>query len=149
MRSLAAFVAGVLFAIGLVLGGMTRPENVVGFLDFFGNWKPALAFVMAGAVGVYAALFPLVLKRRFPLFAPAFDLPNASRFDARLFIGASAFGVGWGLGGFCPGPAFVVFGAGAQEAAIFVAAMAAGVVLHQYAFQSGASGGGEGRDACG
>ena len=148
MRSLSAFAAGILFSAGLVLAGMTKPENVVGFLDFFGEWKPALGLVMAGAVGVYAALFPLVLGRRVPLFAPAFDLPDASKPDSRLFIGAAAFGAGWGLGGFCPGPALVALGAGAPEAALFAAAMAAGVVLHHAAFGSGAPGG-EDPNACG
>ena len=139
-RALAAFAAGLLFSAGLVISGMTMPQNVVGFLDFFGDWKPALAFVMAGAVGVYAVFYPLVLKRRVPLFAPAFDLPDAAALDLRLFVGASAFGVGWGIGGFCPGPALTALGAGAVEAAVFAAAMAAGVFLHHCAFRSGTPG---------
>ena len=147
-RALAAFAAGLLFSAGLVISGMTMPQNVVGFLDFFGNWKPALAFVMAGAVGVYAVFYPLVLKRRVPLFAPAFDLPDAAKIDARLIVGSAAFGVGWGLGGFCPGPALAAMGAGAAQAALFAAALMAGVVLHHFAFQSGAPGA-EGRNACG
>ncbi|MFI5360377.1 MAG: DUF6691 family protein [Elusimicrobiota bacterium] len=150
MRLFAAFAAGFLFSVGLVLGGMTRPENVVGFLDFFGSWRPALALVMAGAVGVYAALFPLIVKRRAPLFAPVFELPGALKPDRRLFIGASAFGVGWGLAGFCPGPALVVLGAGAREAAIFTAAMAAGIILYRFVPQKdeGASAG-ENENTCG
>ena len=138
MRALSAFGAGLLFSFGLWLGGMTLPVNIVGFLDFFGDWKPALAFVMAGAVGVYASLYPLVLKRRFPLFAPAFDLPDATAVDVRLLSGAAAFGVGWGIGGFCPGPSLVALGAGGRAAAVFVASMGAGVWLHYLAFQSGA-----------
>lgn len=137
-KVLAAFVAGFLFSIGLVITGMTHPENIVGFLDFFGNWRPELALVMAGAVGVYAVLYPLVLKRRFPLFAPAFDLPVVTKIDARLLIGAAAFGIGWGLGGFCPGPALTALGAGAVQAAVFVAALGVGVVLHHFAYKSGA-----------
>lgn len=148
MRFLASFAAGLLFSSGLSIGGMTSPENIVGFLDFFGNWKPDLAFVMAGAVGVYAALFPLALKRRCPLFAPAFELPEAKRPDGRLFVGAAAFGAGWGLGGFCPGPALTALGMGARQAAVFAAAMMAGVVLHHFAVQGGAPGA-EDRDACG
>ncbi|MBI5201435.1 MAG: YeeE/YedE family protein [Elusimicrobia bacterium] len=147
-RSAAAFAAGLLFAAGLIISGMTQPANVVGFLDFFGDWKPALAFVMAGAVGVYASLYPIVLKRRVPLFAPAFDLPDATGVDARLIVGSAAFGAGWGLGGFCPGPALVALGSGAAEAGVFAAAMGAGVLLHHLAFQSGAPGG-EGHNACG
>ncbi|MBI3297002.1 MAG: YeeE/YedE family protein [Elusimicrobia bacterium] len=148
MRALAAFAAGAMFSVGLTLGGMTDPANVVGFLDFFGAWRPALALVMAGAVGVYAALYPLVLKRGAPLFAPAFDLPDKTGLDARLFAGSAAFGAGWGLGGFCPGPALTALGAGAAEAAVFTAALAAGVVLHHFASGDGAPGG-AGHGACG
>jgi uncharacterized protein len=137
---LAAFAAGLLFSAGLVISGMTMPENVVGFLDFFGNWKPDLAFVMAGAVGVYAVGYRLVLKRRAPLFAPAFDLPGASGLDLRLFAGAAAFGAGWGLGGICPGPALAALGSGAGQAGVFVAAMAAGMFLHSCASRGGAPG---------
>ena len=119
---------------------MTLPRNIVGFLDFFGDWKPALAFVMAGAVGVYAVLYPLVLRRKAPLFAPSFDLPGKGGFDARLFAGAAAFGAGWGLAGFCPGPALAALGAGAAQAAVFSAAMGVGIVLHHLAFRGGGSG---------
>ncbi len=147
MKSLAAFAAGFLFSAGLALGGMTVPQNVVGFLDFFGHWNPALAFVMAGAVGVYAALFPLVIKKGAPLWAPAFELPKPSKPDARLFVGSAAFGAGWGLAGFCPGPALVTLGTGAAQAAIFIMAMAAGIVLHHFASRSAASDGGP--QACG
>lgn len=148
MRTLAAFFAGVLFAVGLVVSGMTQPANIIGFLDFFGAWKPALALVMAGGVGVYAALYPLVLKRRFPLFAPAFDLPDAAKIDARLLAGAAAFGAGWGLSGFCPGPALVALGSGAAPAAVFASAMGVGVTLHHFAYRSGEPGA-EGYSTCG
>jgi uncharacterized membrane protein YedE/YeeE len=148
MRSGAAFVSGLLFAIGLVISGMTMPGNIVGFLDFFGHWKPALALVMVGAVGVYAGLYPLVLRRRIPFFAPAFDLPDVMKVDSRLIVGAATFGVGWGIAGFCPGPALTTLGTGAAEAVIFVAAMATGVILFHCTFQSGAPGA-EGHNACG
>lgn len=148
MRALSAFLAGALFSAGLVVAGMTQPANIVGFLDFFGNWKPALALVMGGAVSVYAALYPLVIKRRFPLFAPSFDLPAAAKIDARLLAGAGAFGIGWGLGGFCPGPALAALGAGGSEAAVFSAALAAGVILHHFALQNGTRGA-EGPKGCG
>jgi len=117
---------------------MTFPANIVGFLDFFGEWKPALAFVMAGAVGVYAALYPLVLKRRAPLFEPDFDVPSAAAVDIRLLAGAAAFGVGWGIGGFCPGPSLVALGAGARDAIVFVSSMCAGIWLHRLALRGGA-----------
>lgn len=148
MRGAAAFAAGLLFSIGLVLGGMTLPENVVGFLDFFGDWKPALGLVMAGAVGVFAAFYPLVVKRRAPLFAPAFDVSVPEKVDSRLIIGASVFGAGWGLGGFCPGPALVALGAGALEAAVFAASMAVGMIIYHRAFRSETSGGDD-LNACG
>ena len=138
-RAASAFAAGALFSVGLIVAGMTVPGNIVGFLDFFGQWKPALALVMAGAVGVYAALYPRVLKRRSPLLSPAFELPEPSKIDARLLVGASAFGIGWGLGGFCPGPALATLGAGAAQGALFVGAMAAGIVLHHLACKPSAA----------
>lgn len=149
MRTLAAFAAGLLFAAGLTLGGMTDPANIVGFLDFFGAWKPALALVMGGAVGVYAALYPLILKRRVPLLAPAFDLPDAKRPNARLFIGAAAFGVGWGIAGICPGPAAVALAGGRAEAIVFAASLAAGIGLFHVAFRCGDPAAGDGPSSCG
>ncbi|MBI4347203.1 MAG: YeeE/YedE family protein [Elusimicrobia bacterium] len=140
MKALSAFIAGALFSVGLAVSGMTLPENVVGFLDFFGDWRPALAFVMGGAVGVYAALYPLVIRRGAPLFAPAFDVPAPAPVDARLLAGAAAFGAGWGLAGFCPGPALTALGSGAVEAAIFTGAMTAGICLHRLSSGSAVSG---------
>lgn len=149
MRALAAFLCGALFSVGLVIGGMTLPENVVGFLDFAGEWRPALALVMAGAAGVYAVLYPMVLKRRFPLFAPAFDLPDAAKPDVRLLSGSAAFGVGWGLGGFCPGPAVTALGTGAKEPFVFLGALAAGIALYQLASRSKVPAGDDRTGACG
>ncbi|MCG3204641.1 MAG: hypothetical protein KCHDKBKB_01356 [Elusimicrobia bacterium] len=148
MRSLAAFGSGLMFSLGLVLAGMTQPANIVGFLDFFGNWKPALIFVMAGAVGVYALLYRIVLKRRSPLFAPSFDVPARDQVDAPLLVGSAAFGVGWGLGGFCPGPALVALGMGALQAVLFLAALLFGIVLYHFSSRNGPSGG-EDNNACG
>ncbi len=139
MKTVSAFLAGVLFAAGLVISGMTQPEYIIGFLDFFGAWNPALAWVMAGAVGVYAAIYPLVMKRRAPLFESAFDVPAKQAIDLKLVIGSAAFGLGWGLNGFCPGPALVALGAGAAPAAVFTAAMVLGIFLHNVAV-SGPSG---------
>lgn len=146
MKSVAAFLSGALFATGLYISGMTRPENIIGFLDFFGAWKPALAFVMIGAVGVYAVLYPLVLKRHRPLYAPAFDIPSTHKIDARLIAGAIAFGIGWGLGGLCPGPALVAFGSGARMAFVWMAALLTGIALHHFATNQGTSGD---QDTCG
>ena len=125
-------VAGGLFGSGLAVSGMTDPARVIGFLDVFGAWDPALLFVMAGAVGVYG-LGMLVLRR---FGSQSLKLPSAasSPIDRRLVIGAAIFGVGWGLGGFCPGPALANLGALRAEALLFVPAMAIGMVLAQRFF---------------
>jgi len=121
MKLASYFLAGLLFAIGLVVGGMTEPKNVIGFLDVTGNWNPSLAFVMAGAVSVHALTYRLVRRLRSPLFAPRFLVPQRSDIDARLVIGGAIFGAGWGLGGYCPGPALVASGGFVLEALLFVA----------------------------
>jgi uncharacterized protein len=123
-------VAGVVFAGGLVLSGMTQPSKVSGFLDVTGHWDPSLAFVMLGAVAVYFAADRVARCRSKPLFAAQFP-PVRAGLDARLIGGAALFGVGWGLSGFCPGPALVSIGAGARAALWFVPAMLAGMVLHR------------------
>lgn len=126
---LSSFAAGALFAIGLGVAGMTKPEKVVGFLDVFGDWDPSLALVMAAAVTVHATLRLLVLRRAAPLFEARFQVPTRRDVDARLVVGAAIFGVGWGLSGYCPGPALVATASGAGIAAAFTAAMAAGAKL--------------------
>lgn len=132
LPALLPFLAGVLFSVGLAISGMTRPAKIVGFLDFAGRWDPSLAFVMLGAVGIYAVTFRAVkMKGRTPLLAARFSVPTQSRVDAALIAGAALFGVGWGLSGFCPGPALVSFGAGARSALWFVPATLAGMVLYQ------------------
>src|SRR5882724_2130333 len=126
------FVAGGLFGMGLAVSGMTDPARVIGFLDVFGAWDPALLFVMAGAVGVYG-LGMLILRR---VKNRELNLPSAtsSPIDRRLVIGSGIFGVGWGLGGFCPGPALANLGALRVEALLFVPAMAIGMFLAQRFF---------------
>jgi uncharacterized membrane protein YedE/YeeE len=108
---------------------MTDPARVVGFLDLAGAWDPTLAFVMAGAVGTHASLRRAVLRRERPLLAPSFPTFGALRPDARLVSGAALFGVGWGLAGYCPGPAFTSLAAGNATVPLFVAAMATGMLL--------------------
>lgn len=131
MRALvAAFTAGVVFAIGLSVAGMTLPSKVIGFLDVTGNWDPSLGFVMGGAVGVYAVAARLILRRPAPILEPRFELPTRKDIDARLLVGAAIFGVGWGLSGYCPGPAVVGLAKGALPTAIFVGAMLLGMLLH-------------------
>ncbi len=128
MSVFTAFLSGLAFATGLVISGMTMPSKVMGFLDVAGDWDPSLAFVMGGAVLVYAPLFRLIVRLKWPLAAQAFELPSAKRIDGRLLTGAAIFGVGWGLAGMCPGPALVVAGSGAKEALVFVLAMITGAV---------------------
>ena len=128
--SLAAFGAGVSVAIGLALGGMTKPAKVAGFLDFTGNWDPSLMFVMGGAVITHAILYRLIRKRPTPLFAAAFSIPTRTDIDARLLGGAALFGIGWGLSGFCPARAISALGSGQRRVLIFVAAVIGGMYLY-------------------
>ncbi|WP_223638217.1 DUF6691 family protein [Corallococcus sp. EGB] len=130
MRSnLSAFLSGLLFALGLGLGGMTDPANVLGFLDLAGDWDYRLAFVMGGAIAVHAALRPLIHQRERPLLAAKFPALAARRVDRQLLVGAALFGVGWGLGGYCPGPALTSLATGATRLLVFVPAMFAGMYL--------------------
>ena len=133
MNALAAFAAGLVFGVGLILSGMTDPGKVIGFLDVAGAWDPSLAFVMAGAIVVGAGAFALARRRAQSLLGGAMQLPQARDIDPRLVGGALVFGVGWGLAGFCPGPALVSFGSGQDKAAAFVVAMLAGMVLYTLA----------------
>ena len=128
MQVLVALVCGGVFAGGLALSGMTLPKKVQGFLDVTGAWDPTLAFVMGGAVVVYAALyFGVVRRRQAPVFAPAFKVPTGTRIDGRLLLGSACFGVGWGLSGLCPGPALVSVGTGMGGLGVFLLAMVAGM----------------------
>lgn len=123
---LTAFVAAFLFAVGLGVGGMTHPANVIGFLDFTGEWRPALLGVMVGGISVYYVLHRQILKLHRPVFHDAFSMPTKKTPDARLLIGAAIFGVGWGLGGICPGPAVTSVAAGSEAFLIFLVALFAG-----------------------
>lgn len=130
VRAVVAFVSGGLFAAGLALGGMTNPAKVQGFLDFFGEWDPSLVFVMGGAVGVYTLIYRLVRPRmQRPLLAPRFELPTRRDLDPRLIAGAALFGVGWGLGGICPGPALASAGPGGFGLVLFIVTMLIGMRL--------------------
>jgi len=128
-RNSIAFLSGALFAVGLAVSGMTQPARIVGFLDFAGRWDPTLALVMGGALGVMIVAQRLTRRLSKPVFAGSFPLPSPITIDARLVGGAALFGVGWGIGGFCPGPAVVSLGAATPPAIVFTAAMAAGMVL--------------------
>jgi uncharacterized membrane protein YedE/YeeE len=126
---LAALLSGLLFGAGLVVSGMTRPDKVIAFLDLADGWDPSLAFVMVGAIGVHMALFRFVLRRPSPLYGAAFGVPTNSVIDGRLLGGAALFGLGWGLGGYCPGPGLVSVASGAPHALVFVATLTAGMAL--------------------
>ncbi len=128
---LAVFLSGLLLGAGLLIAGMTNPAKVVGFLDVSGTWDASLALVMVGAIGVHGVLLRLVLRRPRPLFASAFQLPERTAIDGRLLFGAALFGVGWGLGGVCPGPGIVDAAAGSGYALVFTVAMAAGAIVER------------------
>lgn len=129
--SMAALASGALFGLGLAMSGMTDPERVLGFLDVFGRFDPALAFVLGGAVMTTTLLFRLILRRGSPVLADAFQLSTVRTVDRNLLAGAAVFGVGWGLAGYCPGPALAGLGAGSIEALWFVPAMVAGMLIHR------------------
>jgi len=130
VNRVSAFVAGLIFAVGLVLGGMTQPDKVFYFLDVAGGrWDPSLAFVMGGALVVYHLAHRYSGRVASPYHTTRFFIPTRSDITPELIYGAALFGVGWALGGFCPGPAIVAAGSGMGEALLFVAAMAAGMAL--------------------
>lgn len=130
---IAAFAVGLLFGLGLILAGMTDPSKVLGFLDLAGAWDPSLAFVMGGAILVGVGAFALAKRRTTALLGGAMQLPSSRHIDKRLVLGSLLFGVGWGLAGFCPGPAIVSLGAGQWKAALFVLAMLAGMAIFEWA----------------
>jgi uncharacterized membrane protein YedE/YeeE len=124
---LSEFVVGLLFGLGLLLSGMTDPGKVLGFLDLIGPWDPSLALVMGGAIAIGVIAFALAKKRTVSFLGGAMRLPMSSEIDRRLIVGAAMFGAGWGLAGFCPGPALVSLASGQPKAAIFVVAMLVGM----------------------
>ena len=139
---LTSFGSGIIFAIGLGISGMTQPVKVIGFLDFFGAWDASLGFVMLGAIAVYFAAYRLSGHMSSPLLAPDFSLPKRGDLDAKLILGAVIFGAGWGLGGFCPGPALTSLASGALPVFVFVISMGIGMYLHTWASEFGRTGSG-------
>jgi uncharacterized protein len=129
MKSLLSFLAGVVFALGLGISGMTRPVKVIGFLDFAGRWDASLAFVMIGAISVYFGAYRWIRTRPRPVLAETFSVPQRVDIDRNLVAGAALFGAGWGLGGFCPGPALTSIASGEAPVILFVSAMVAGMYL--------------------
>ena len=128
--NISSIICGIIFSIGLGISGMTQPQKVIGFLDIFGEWNPSLAFVMGGAVLSYLAL-QLLIQRNFsiPLLGGSFQIPSRKDLDRSLIVGALLFGSGWGLGGYCPGPAITSLGSGSLNALLFVVAMGVGMLL--------------------
>ena len=135
MKNLVTLISGLLFGFGLLLSGMANPAKVQNFLDLFGTWDPSLALVMGGAIAVTMPGFWLVIRRNKPFFNDVFHLPSRTDLDARLITGAAIFGVGWGLGGFCPGPAITALPLAAEGTLIFVATMLTGMAASKYVLQ--------------
>jgi uncharacterized protein len=131
-RNIIAFLCGLVFAVGLGLSGMTHPSKVLGFLDVAGAWDPSLACVMGGALGVNLLLFPRILERARPLLDTTFHVPVKRAIDLRLLAGAALFGAGWGIAGYCPGPAVVTAASGAVPAIVFALAMLGGMALFAF-----------------
>jgi uncharacterized protein len=134
MRYLFALASGLVFGLGLIAGGMTNPAKVKGFLDLFGAWDPSLGLVMGGAIAVGVFAFAAARQRSRSWTGDPMEIPNSSVIDRRLVLGGVLFGIGWGIGGFCPGPALVALGSGLGSAAVFVAAMLAGMLIHDRVF---------------
>jgi len=128
---LSEFLVGLLFGLGLLLSGMTDPAKVLGFLDPFGPWDPSLALVMGGAISVGVVAFAIAKKRTVSFLGGAMRMPTASQIDRPLIVGALMFGAGWGLAGFCPGPALVSLAAGQPKAAAFVVFMVLGMIIFE------------------
>jgi uncharacterized membrane protein YedE/YeeE len=127
MLVFASLLAGLVFGLGLIVSGMANPAKVLGFLDITGTWDPSLAFVMAGAIAVGLVAFMLARRRTVSLLGAEMRLPSARHIDRRLVLGSVLFGIGWGVAGFCPGPALVSLGMGEIKALVFVAAMLLGM----------------------
>ncbi|MEE2691528.1 MAG: DUF6691 family protein [Pseudomonadota bacterium] len=132
MRIVAALVAGLIFGLGLVISGMVNPAKIIAFLDVAGAWDPSLLFVMAAALAVTFVGYRLVLRRAAPMFETQFHLPATTVIDRNLIMGAAIFGVGWGLSGFCPGPAITAAALGDLQPYAFIAAMLAGMAARRF-----------------
>lgn len=133
MRAIiASLICGLLFGLGLIISGMSNPARVLNFLDFSANWDATLAFVMGGAILVAAPGIFWVRKRSKPLFANKFDIPTSKTIDAKLILGSAAFGIGWGISGFCPGPAVVAIASLQTDVLLFVGAMIVGMLAQHW-----------------
>ncbi len=131
MKNLVAFICGLLFAVGLGVSGMTLPEKVLNFLDLFGDWDASLAFVMGAALLVHGASYKFIRKRPTPILSPDWHVPNKKEITPQLVLGSILFGMGWGLGGYCPGPALTSIVSGRLELFYFLGAMILGMLLYR------------------
>lgn len=137
IRQITALVAGILFGAGLAVSQMVNPAKVLAFLDLAGRWDPSLALVMAGALATTFVGYRVVLGRDRPVFADRFQLPASRDVDARLLVGAGIFGIGWGLVGYCPGPALASLAFARVESLLFIVAMLAGAAVYRFGFRAG------------
>ncbi|MCD8536238.1 MAG: YeeE/YedE family protein [Burkholderiaceae bacterium] len=135
MQTLLVFISGLVFGIGLIISGMSNPAKVINFLDIAGNWDPSLAFVMLGAIPVAFVGFRFIEKQGQTAFHEPLHLPGTKTVNRSLVIGGFVFGAGWAIAGFCPGPALVALGAGYGKAFLFVAAMLAGMLIHDRVYK--------------
>jgi len=131
MKNIFAFIFGGLFSVGLILSGMSNPAKVIGFLDIFGQWDPSLAFVMIGAIVVAFIPFQKAIRHPVTVFNEVIELPKNTQLDTKLIAGAFIFGIGWGIAGICPAPAFTLIGLGHYQALYFIVAMLFGVLIHR------------------
>ena len=131
MKNIFAFIFGGLFSVGLMLSGMSNPAKVIGFLDIFGQWDPSLAFVMIGAIVVAFIPFQKAIRDPVTVFNEVIELPKNTQLDTKLVAGAFIFGIGWGIAGICPAPAFTLIGLGYYQALYFIVAMLFGVLIHR------------------
>lgn len=137
MKNVFAFCFGGLFSVGLMLSGMSNPEKVLDFLDVTGQWDPSLAFVMLGAISVAFLPFQIAIRRNAPttIFGEQMSLPKQTKIDTKLLVGSAIFGVGWGIAGVCPAPAFTLIGLGHFNSLYFIVAMFAGVWLFKFFYE--------------
>ena len=136
MKNIITFLIGLIFGLGLIISGMTNPAKVIGFLDIAGQWDPSLMFVMLSGIAVAFIGFKFVKNKSQAVLDEPIHLPGTTHISKELIIGSLLFGAGWGLAGFCPGPALVAFGAGYKEAFIFVMAMVVGMYIHDHLFKA-------------
>ena len=131
MKNIFAFIFGGIFSVGLMFSGMANPGKVIEFLDLFGNWDPSLAFVMMGAIAVAFIPFQIAIRKPVTVFNEPIELPKSNQLDQKLLTGAFIFGIGWGIAGICPAPAFTLIGLGHYDALYFIIAMLVGVLIHR------------------